>query len=116
MGVIVWTTKWPGSEVGTVRDKELFTLDHPGTWSRHFVLTGPLVPGSLNVIELPAPREREPYLRGTRPSRKRIREDFQADQMDWALMLGNAKAVAETILIDFAKAVLQGVDEPSQIG
>lgn len=116
MGRIGWAPDGMAAETGTVDGKALFRLAHPGDWSDGFVLSGPLVPGQFNCVELPGPGPEKAYGAGERPSRAQIVVDFKADRERWRNARAGAKAVAEALLIDFARFVLQDVDEPSKVG
>lgn len=118
MSRIEWVPAEHDGERGRVNGNDVFHLSYPGDWSDSFGLTSPLIfvgdrMGWLGSIEVATPGPETTYRNGERPSRAQMIADFEADQERWRRAKEATKAVAEAILIDFAKSILQGVDEPS---
>lgn len=118
MSRIEWVPAGLGGERGRVNGNDVFHLSYPGDWSDCFGLTSPLIfigdrMGWLGSMEVADPGPETNYHNGDRPSRAQIVVDFKADKERWERAKNATKAVAEAILIDFAKSVLQGIDEPS---
>lgn len=119
---IEWVPAGVDSERGRVNGNDVFHLSYPGQWSNVFVLTSPLIflgdrMGWLGTIEGSDPGPETSYRAdGKRPSRAQIIADAEADKKRWSDAKAKTKALAEAILIDFAKSILKGVDEPSSVG
>lgn len=118
---IKWVSNGLGSERGQVDGNDVFHLSYPGDWSECFTLTSPLIflgdrMGWLGTIDGLDPGAETMYHNGERPSRAQMVVDLKADKERWRKAKDATKALAEAILIEFARSVLQGVDEPDRVG
>lgn len=114
MSRIEWVPAGMSSERGRVDGNDVFHLSYPGDWSDRFSLTSPLIflgyrEGWLGMIDVADPGPETGYHAGERPSRARIVADFKADKERWDKAKAATKAVAEAILIDFARSVLKRI-------
>lgn len=111
MSRIEWSTQGMSGERGQVNGIDMFHLAYPREWSEGFQLTSPLIGfgdrmGWLGTVELPDSGPETSYVGKPRPSRAQIVADAKADRERWTIAKDAAKAVAESILVDFARSIM----------
>lgn len=96
-------------ERGRINGNDVFHLSYPGDWSECFTLTSPLIflgdrEGWLGSIEVADPGP-EVHFEG-KVTVKKTRAALAEEKERWEKAKNATKAVAEAILVDFARSVM----------